>query len=115
MDLLTSIVDSAVLRHGIGTLLSIIESVAKAHAIHSEKVDHGFFLKCHFPNCSVSKRTRETSTPTLQAQRDLPHLRRTWRHMFQLFREMIFSVSALLMPLPCIVETWGSGVWSFSA
>jgi len=31
----------------IGTICLILESLLKTHALHIEKAEHGFFLKCH--------------------------------------------------------------------
>jgi len=67
MDALAHPLQVAVVTHGVGVVLSVLEGLAKAHAVHTERAPHGLFVKCMFPArpttvsnpmCSVPCRVR---------------------------------------------------------
>jgi len=57
---LNMLLSTATQKHGAATIYLILESLMKTHALHMEKAEHGFFLKCHYRRQSH----RATRTPS---------------------------------------------------
>ena len=55
--------------HGEGALLTVLQGLEKAHAVHLESTKHGLFEKCH---SSRSERRHKDSSIVLQLDRLLP-------------------------------------------
>jgi hypothetical protein len=49
MDTIALPLQAAAQKHGVGIVYAMLESLSYAHAVNTEHMQHGFFLKAYFP------------------------------------------------------------------
>ena len=62
MEMIGPKLQAAMTVHGAGSVLSILEALARTHALHTESTSHGYFIKCHY---SRTTKPLSTATPSI--------------------------------------------------
>ena len=57
MDGINPCIQAAISKHGVGTVIAVLDAIGGAHSVRTERAPHGFFMKAFFTRRSEAART----------------------------------------------------------